>query len=202
METDNACSGSPTIRGETFLFHYGCWMMNPVYGWVWALDYTWGPAWVFWRHAETDGAIGWAALPPGAVFVDGGFLFNGVHVGVDFEFGLGEDCFTFVDYGHFHERYGRWRGRHEYRYHVDHERLHEFYHRSVVRNEFHLDNYGRFVNNGIGHERMDHLDSTLNMPGWKNVAPRAIGKIWATGAATEVVVVSPGVKPVIARFSA
>ena len=83
-------------------------------------------------------------------------MFNGVRVGLDFDFGLGESCFTFVGYDHFHEGFFRMRG-HEWGYHIGHERLHAFYGRSVIRNEFRKDEHGRFVNNGIGHDRIEHL---------------------------------------------
>jgi hypothetical protein len=111
---------------------------------------------VFWREDAVDGAIGWAPLPVGAVFVNGGFMFNGVAVGLDFDFGLSFGCFTFVGYDHFHESFFRMHG-HEWAYHIDHDRLHSFYSHSVVRNDFHRDERGRFVNNGIGRERVEHL---------------------------------------------
>ena len=38
-------------------------------------------------------------------------MFNGVRVGVDFDFGLGEACFTFVGHDHFHEGFFRMRDR-------------------------------------------------------------------------------------------
>ena len=123
-------------------------------GWLWAPDYTWGPAWVFWRHAEADGAIGWAPLPVGAVFVDGAFMYRGARVGVDFDFGLGEGVFVFVGYDHFHEGFFRMRGR-EYAWHIHGDRFHDYYRRSVLRNEFRRDEHGRFVNEGIGHGRME-----------------------------------------------
>jgi hypothetical protein len=155
VETENGLFWQSDYVWGDIPFHYGRWLLSPAEGWVWVPDYTWGPAWVFWRHAEQDGAIGWAALPPGAVLEVGGdgFLFNGVHVGLDFEFGLGVDCFTFVEFGHFHERFFRLRGR-EFRYHVGLDRRRGFYGRSVVRNEFHRDAQGRMVNNGIGRDRM------------------------------------------------
>jgi hypothetical protein len=95
-------------------------------------------------------------LPYGATFVDGGFLFNGVVVAADYDFGYSEDRWTFIDYNHFHEDYFRLRGR-EYRYHMDRGRVHGFYGRSVVRNEFHKDAQGRFVNEGIGKDRVAKL---------------------------------------------
>ena len=155
VETENGLFWQSDYMWGDIPFHYGRWVLMPGRGWLWVPDYTWGPAWVFWRHAEVDGMIGWAPLPVGAVFVEGVFWFNGVRVGLDFNFGLGEACFTFVDHAHFHEGFFRMRG-HEWGYHIGRERLHAFYGRSVVRNEFRRDEHGRFVNNGIGRERLEH----------------------------------------------
>lgn len=160
VQTENGLFWQSDYSWGDIPFHYGRWLHHGVYGWVWVPDYTWGPAWVFWRHAEDDGAVGWAALPPGAVFVDGAFVFNGAPVAVDFDFGLGEDSFVFVDGVHFHERFFRLRGR-EWHYHVGRERLHGFYGHSVIRNEFHRDEHGRLVNNGIGRERMEHMNNQV-----------------------------------------
>jgi hypothetical protein len=137
-------------------FHYGRWVLEPAYGWLWVPDYTWGPAWVFWRHGESDGCIGWAPLPYGAVFVGDGWEFHHRRVGVEFDFGLGEGVFVFVGYYHFHDGFLRLRGR-EYAYHIRRERIHEFYGRTVLRNEFRRDEHGRFVNEGLGHARVEHL---------------------------------------------
>ncbi len=156
VQTDNGLYWQSDYTWGDIPFHYGRWVMDPVHGWLWAPDYTWGPAWVFWRQDEGDGAIGWAPLPVGAVFVDGAFLFNGIRVGLDFDFGLGEACFTFVDYDHFHEGFFRMRG-HEWGHHIDRERLHGFYGRSVLRNDFKRDEHGRFVNDGIGRDRIARL---------------------------------------------
>jgi hypothetical protein len=156
VQTDNGLFWQSDYTWGDIPFHYGRWILDPLRGWLWAPDYTWGPAWVFWRQAEADGAIGWAPLPVGALFVDGVFMFNGVAVGADFDFGLGEACFTFVDYAHFHEGFFRMRG-HEWPYHIDRQQLHGFYGRSVVRNDFHRDDHGRFVNNGIGRERLERV---------------------------------------------
>jgi hypothetical protein len=154
VETDNGLFWQSEYTWGDIPFHYGRWIRHPVMGWLWAPDYEWGPAWVFWRHAEADQAIGWAPLPFGAVYVGESLMFNGVAVGLDFDFGLGEGCFTFVGYDHFHEGFFRMRG-HEWGYHIDHDRMHGFYGRSVIRNEFGRDRDGRFVNHGIGRERME-----------------------------------------------
>lgn len=156
VQTDNGLFWQSDYQWGDIPFHYGRWVRHPRMGWIWAPDYTWGPSWVFWRHGEADAAIGWAPLPVGAVFVEGAFMFNGVRVGVDFDFGLGEGAFTFVSYDHFHEGFFRLRGR-EYVGHIHGDRFHAFYGRSVIRNEFRRDEHGRFVNHGTGREHMERV---------------------------------------------
>lgn len=52
-------------------FHYGRWIYNAYYGWVWVPGSEWGPGWVSWRWG--GGYCGWAPLYPdyvyGAVFI-------------------------------------------------------------------------------------------------------------------------------------
>jgi len=43
-------------------FHYGRWVLDPNYGWIWVPGNVWAPAWVDWRIG--GGYIGWAPLPP------------------------------------------------------------------------------------------------------------------------------------------
>jgi hypothetical protein len=126
-------------------FHYGRWAYTAA-GWVWVPGYDYAPAWVVWRHADDDGYVGWAPLPPGAVFVDGGWAFNGVRVGVDFDFDLGAGFFTFVGYDHFWD--------HDFRqFIVPRDRLALVYRRSVFENHYRLD-HGRFINEGLNRDRM------------------------------------------------
>jgi DNA segregation ATPase FtsK/SpoIIIE-like protein len=54
-------------------FHYGRWAFAAPYGWIWVPGRTWGPAWVTFR--EAPGYIGWAPLPPEAVW-DPGYGFS------------------------------------------------------------------------------------------------------------------------------
>jgi Family of unknown function (DUF6600) len=54
-------------------FHYGRWAFAAPYGWIWVPGRTWGPAWVTFRQAP--GYIGWAPLPPEAVW-DQGYGFS------------------------------------------------------------------------------------------------------------------------------
>ena len=154
VQTENGLFWQSDYVWGDIPFHYGRWVKDPGWGWLWFPEYEWGPAWVFWRHAEADLAIGWAPLPVGAVVVDGGFLWHGARVGLEFDFGLGEGCFVFVGYDHFHDDFHRWAGR-EYAWHIHGDRFHDFYRRSVIRNDFHRDEYGRFVNQGIGRERLE-----------------------------------------------
>jgi hypothetical protein len=84
-------------------FHYGRWQLHNRCGWVWTPDTTWGPAWVTWR--TSGDYCGWAPLPPHAVFDAGfGWRFNGARVGLDFDFGLRPDRFTFVAFKDFTRR--------------------------------------------------------------------------------------------------
>jgi len=50
-------------------FHYGRWYFDDNYGWVWVPGRTWAPAWVTWRYG--DDWVGWAPLPPAAVWYSG-----------------------------------------------------------------------------------------------------------------------------------
>src|SRR5882724_3637478 len=84
-------------------FHYGRWQLHPRCGWVWTPDTVWGPAWVTWR--QSGDYCGWAPLPPRAVFeVGSGWRFNGLHVGINFDFGLRPDHFPFIGIHDFGER--------------------------------------------------------------------------------------------------
>ena len=127
-------------------FHYGRWTRDAL-GWVWVPGSDWAPAWVCWRHAE--GYCGWAPLPPGAVFRAGvGLSFNG-RLAVDVDFGLGAAMFTFVPYDRFweHNLHG---------FLLPHERIGFIFGRSVILNGYRLE-HGRFIVEGIGHERIATL---------------------------------------------
>ncbi len=48
-------------------YHYGWWVHDSSFGWVWVPHVEWAPAWVSWRVG--GGYIGWAPLgPPGLIF--------------------------------------------------------------------------------------------------------------------------------------
>lgn len=44
-------------------YHYGTWVLDPYYGWVWVPGYTWAPSWVVFRTGPDY--IGWAPVSPG-----------------------------------------------------------------------------------------------------------------------------------------
>jgi len=126
-------------------FHYGRWAFTAA-GWVWVPGYDYAPAWVVWRHADADGYLGWAPLVPGAVFVDGGWMFHGAHVAADFDFGIGAGFFTFVASDHFWEHDFR-------RFVVPHDRVEFVFGHSVFENHFRME-HGIFINEGLGRDRM------------------------------------------------
>ncbi len=76
-------------------FHYGRWTQDARAGWIWFPDNVWGPSWVTWRMSGNY--LGWAPLPPGAIWVAGrGLSFKGQIAGVNFNFGVPYQHYTFV----------------------------------------------------------------------------------------------------------
>lgn len=56
-------------------FHYGRWAYDDEDEWLWIPGTEWAPAWVMWR--QSDDYVGWAPLPPDAVWEPGyGLRFN------------------------------------------------------------------------------------------------------------------------------
>ena len=142
-------------------FHYGRWHRG-YSGWVWVPGYDWAPAWVSWRHSE--GYIGWAPLPPGAVFRPGiGFEFGG-RVGLEFDFGLGHEAFHFVAYDRFWER-------NLHAFILPRDRAEFIFRRSIVSNGYRFD-HGHFFVEGIGRERIagyTHREIRVETPVFRDV---------------------------------
>ena len=83
-------------------FHYGRWFLDSRYGWCWWPDTEWAPSWVCWRYDNEY--CGWAPLPPRTVYRPRvGIIYKGSVAGVDFDFGLTENWFTFVATTHLFE---------------------------------------------------------------------------------------------------
>jgi hypothetical protein len=59
-------------------YHYGSWIDDPGYGWVWIPGTEWAPAWVTWRQGPDY--IGWAPCGPGgSVLAASFFVFADIH---------------------------------------------------------------------------------------------------------------------------
>ncbi|HUL51305.1 MAG TPA: DUF6600 domain-containing protein, partial [Candidatus Nitrosotalea sp.] len=55
-------------------YHYGTWVYDVTWGWIWVPDIEWAPAWVYWRVG--GGFVGWAPCAPhGAVAAPSQFAF-------------------------------------------------------------------------------------------------------------------------------
>ena len=114
-------------------------------------DTVWGPSWVTWRYS--DDYCGWAPLPPLAVYREGfGFFYNGLAVGVGFDFGLNWNCFAFVPIGHFCDPHPR-------RYCVASAQVTQIYNHTTVINNFDVHNHN-FVNHGIDPEHIAAVTRT------------------------------------------
>ena len=68
-------------------YHYGNWVYDSIYGWIWVPGVEWAPAWVCWRFG--GGYVGWAPIPPHSFFSSG-------HPA--------DSAFVFVDNDHFGRR--------------------------------------------------------------------------------------------------
>lgn len=89
-------------------YHYGRWGHRVGLGWFWVPGYTWGPAWVTWRHGPDS--IGWAPLYPG-------------YVRVTASYPVVVDHWVFVSHVHFHAHpiHRHWhRHRHHHHFHRSH----------------------------------------------------------------------------------
>ena len=132
-------------------FHYGRWQMHPRCGWVWAPDTVWAPSWVVWR--TSGDYCGWAPVPPHAFFdAHAGWVFNGVRVGFEFDFGLRPDHFSFVHFHDFCER------------DIGIRRLHttevtRIYNRTTIINNYTVNNT-TIVNRGIPVDRVAAVSHT------------------------------------------
>ncbi len=146
--TDTGWSWESDYPWGGIAFHYGRWMRDG-FGWVWVPGYDYAPAWVCWRHAEADGVVGWAALPPAAIFRPGIGIEFGGRVAVDVDFGLAPDAFIFVGFDHFWD--------HDLRhFYFPRERADIFFRHSIVLNGYRFD-HGHFFVEGIGRDRIERF---------------------------------------------
>src|SRR4051794_5242713 len=64
---------------DDVVYHYGRWVYDPQWHWLWVPGYTWAPAWVVWR--EGDDYTGWMPMPPDEDFISGAGPGFGVNIG-------------------------------------------------------------------------------------------------------------------------
>lgn len=114
-------------------YHYGRWYYDDYYGWIWIPDYDWAPAWVEWRY--DDAYIGWAPLPPYAVF--------SINVGIHFTFNFVTPYYhwNFVSYNYMCDPY-------VYKHYVGPKYKYRVFSNTKYRNDYGYSD-GRIVNRGI-----------------------------------------------------
>ncbi len=109
-------------------FHYGRWFRHPHMGWCWTPGTVWGPSWVTWRYS--NGYCGWAPLPPYAAYRAGiGFFYRGSAVSFGFNWGLNQNCFTFVPTQHFCDPHPR-------RYSMGPNQVNQIFNQTTVINDY------------------------------------------------------------------
>lgn len=114
-------------------YHYGRWHYDDYYGWIWIPGYDWAPAWVEWRY--NDDFIGWAPLPPYAVFS----LNIGIHFSINFV----------TPYNHWHfVTYDRLCDPLLYKHYVAPKYKYRVYNESRYRNDYAYEK-GRIINRGV-----------------------------------------------------
>lgn len=114
-------------------YHYGRWFYDDYYGWIWIPDYDWAPAWVEWRY--DDSYIGWAPLPPYAVF--------SISIGIHFTF----DYVTPYNHWHF-VNYNSLCDPYVYNYYIGPKYKYRVFSNTKYRNDYGYSN-GRIINRGV-----------------------------------------------------
>lgn len=114
-------------------YHYGRWFYDDYYGWIWISDYDWAPAWVEWRY--DDSYIGWAPLPPYAIFsINFGLYFT-------FDYVTPYNHWHFVNYNYMCDPY-------VYNYYVGPMYKYRVFSNTKYRNDYGYSN-GRIINRGV-----------------------------------------------------
>ena len=114
-------------------YHYGRWYYDDYYGWIWIPDYDWAPAWVEWRY--DDSYIGWAPLPPYAVF--------SINIGIHFTF----DYVTPYNHWHF-VNYNYLCDPYVYKHYVGAKYKYRVFSNTEYKNDYGYSN-GRIINRGV-----------------------------------------------------
>ncbi len=67
--TENGTAWVSDYEWGEIPFHYGRWVWDPDWRWIWVPGYVWGPGWVVWRSGDDN--VGWFPMPPGDYDGDG-----------------------------------------------------------------------------------------------------------------------------------
>ena len=125
-------------------FHYGRWHQDRSCGWVWVPGDTWGPAWVSWR--SSNAYCGWAPLPPAARYGSGvGFSYYNSRVGVNFEFGLSANHYTFLPINRFCDSTPS-------RHYVPATQVNTIYQQTTIVNNYITGDNNTVINRGVDHK--------------------------------------------------
>lgn len=115
-------------------FHYGRWMLDDYYGWIWVPGTEWAPAWVAWRNSSDY--FGWAPLGPG------------IHININI--GIPAARWTFVPRNYFGYR-------NAYRYYMPRQRNTYIIHNTTIINNTNIYNNNRYFS---GPRRVEVEQST------------------------------------------
>ena len=146
-------------------FHYGRWFSHPRMGWCWWPDNVWGPSWVSWRYDNDN--CGWAPLPPLSYYRHGsGFTYRDRHVGFSFDFNLGVDLFTFVQWGRFNDP-------RPYQHCLPRHRVNTVYNQTTIINNYGDGNNNTVINRGISTDRVrEHTRAEVRTVSIRDERPR------------------------------
>lgn len=146
-------------------FHYGRWFSHPRMGWCWWPDNVWGPSWVSWRYDNDH--CGWAPLPPHSYYRHGsGFYYRDRNVGFSFDFGIGVDAFTFVQWGRFNDP-------RPYQHCLPRNRVNTVYNQTTIINNYGDGNNNTVINRGISTDRVrEHSRAEVRTVSIRDERPR------------------------------
>lgn len=108
-------------------YHYGRWVMDDYYGWIWIPDTQWGPAWVNWHY--DDYVIGWVPMLPR-------YSIPGLRISINFR----------INYNYWNiVSYNRFLDRDVHRYYYTKQRTNSYFNRNYGKHRQidMRDNFGR-----------------------------------------------------------
>ncbi len=120
-------------------YHYGRWVMDDYYGWIWIPDTQWGPAWVNWHY--DDYVIGWVPMQPI-------YSIPGLRISINFR--INYNYWNIVSYNRFLDR-----------------DVHRYYYTKQRTNSYFNRNYGKHrqidMRDNFGRDRVERkLRTTIN----------------------------------------